>query len=673
MNPNRAPTCSEVRQEGRVQFPIAVNPRDSGHLPSGVDERPATIFRGSSIGCTESLQIGICTQEGLQPLHPASVRSGFQSSNEEQVRPAQSSFASLRITFSSSGGRASTRGRCCVLRRLRSFLLGRSQLRPHTQAMVTQPKPKPDVSLVFQGGGVRGLAHVGALTALCQHVTPVKFGGTSAGAIVAALLAAGADSAALNILMRKTNFRDAFVRKRSIIPLKGLLSQGWGVYDGGAIEEWVEAELRSLLNLSEPVCFKHLRFPLAVVTTDLQLREPRIYRSGLNDNDRVSPVVRRSASIPFFFDSTNDETDGGVLRNFPVELFAEEEEPTIGIRLDSGRATHGPTSLLEFAGAVMETVLTAHDSAAIARAGATVGVVTVPTHGISATDFDLTPAQQTALYNSGLNSVALWLVGDGGRFLADLATAISDSAIEAFQAALAGNGRLDAWAENDANAVAVENFAAEFAALSQTIRMGIGRRLTTARRLVFAQCLNNLGFVLTVRGQAARATSYLQTAVALAPSVSKMHRNLGEALGQWGAQLPRGGQPRIQLLAAAAREVERALDLPDRWLAGTHHSLGWILDEQDNLPGAEASYRKALEAIRAAQNPALHYLDLELRPFVAYNLACVLARQRRPLEALTELRGLTHSERAAASTDPDFESVRATHPQDLEAVLALLP
>ena len=51
----------------------------------------------------------------------------------------------------------------------------------------------PPISLVFAGGGVRALAHVGAVTRLAQekHLdTVTHYAGSSAGAIVAALMAA---------------------------------------------------------------------------------------------------------------------------------------------------------------------------------------------------------------------------------------------------------------------------------------------------------------------------------------------------------------------------------------------------------------------------------------------------------------------------------------------------
>ena len=48
------------------------------------------------------------------------------------------------------------------------------------------------IFVIFQGGGAKGITHVGALQALeDEHLVPVGVAGTSAGAIIAALVAVG--------------------------------------------------------------------------------------------------------------------------------------------------------------------------------------------------------------------------------------------------------------------------------------------------------------------------------------------------------------------------------------------------------------------------------------------------------------------------------------------------
>src|SRR3954453_13731963 len=65
------------------------------------------------------------------------------------------------------------------------------------------------VDLVFEGGGVKGIAMVGALSVLEEHgYKPQNVAGTSAGAIVATLLAAGYTAAELRDLISNQDFSE---------------------------------------------------------------------------------------------------------------------------------------------------------------------------------------------------------------------------------------------------------------------------------------------------------------------------------------------------------------------------------------------------------------------------------------------------------------------------------
>ena len=66
-----------------------------------------------------------------------------------------------------------------------------------------------DINLVLEGGGVRGIALVGALTRFEEEdLNVVSVAGTSAGSIVASLYAAGYSSSDMNDLLMKTSFAD---------------------------------------------------------------------------------------------------------------------------------------------------------------------------------------------------------------------------------------------------------------------------------------------------------------------------------------------------------------------------------------------------------------------------------------------------------------------------------
>lgn len=79
----------------------------------------------------------------------------------------------------------------------------------------------PFKNLVFKGGGVKGIAYVGALKALENAgILPeiTGFAGTSAGAITAALASCKISSDALNTFLSSTNYND-FKDKGSVLSL----------------------------------------------------------------------------------------------------------------------------------------------------------------------------------------------------------------------------------------------------------------------------------------------------------------------------------------------------------------------------------------------------------------------------------------------------------------------
>lgn len=296
--------------------------------------------------------------------------------------------------------------------------------------------------VVLEGGGVKGIGLVGALTALqAGGVTFERFAGTSAGAIVGALAASmtarGESVTPLVEIMRSVDydsFRDeTFLDHFGIIGKATELLVSRAVYSGDAFESWFEQQLAAL-GIST---FADLRMPgaderddirdryrLVVMTSDLTrgqlVRLPwDCHRYGLDpDALSVAAAVRASMSIPFFFppvtigsgDETATVVDGGLLSNFPYDAFDPADghpKPwgTIGIKLSSRagawRVAHPTKTTAEFALAWLETLLAAHDAYHLDDEHAARHTVFVDTFGISAVDFSLSGHDQDRLFESG--------------------------------------------------------------------------------------------------------------------------------------------------------------------------------------------------------------------------------------------------------------------------------
>jgi NTE family protein len=105
------------------------------------------------------------------------------------------------------------------------------------------------VDLVFEGGGVKGIALVGAFSVLEERgYEPQNMAGASAGAIVAALIAAGYDAGELKEIVAKLDydqFKDEAIEDR--FPMGKTLSilKDLGIYEGKAFEEWMRGLLEA--------------------------------------------------------------------------------------------------------------------------------------------------------------------------------------------------------------------------------------------------------------------------------------------------------------------------------------------------------------------------------------------------------------------------------------------
>jgi NTE family protein len=295
---------------------------------------------------------------------------------------------------------------------------------------------------VFEGGGVKGIALVGAASQIeAAGYEFVNLAGTSAGAIVATLLAAGYSAAEVKQTINGINF-STFEDPNLIgrIPYVGALVDeifNKGLYKGDVFLNL----MRDLLAKKGIHTFRDLiqpefagddryRFKVRVVASDISRGRMLVLPQDININDygiapedlEVALAVRMSMSIPFFFEPVKLKdsyiVDGGLLSNFPVELFDSAGVPawpTFGYKLVvSGQAdpTHlvqhpisGPISELA---ALFFTAMEAHDAYYLSN-DKFVRTITIDSLEIGSTDFNLIPAQKEALYQSGVNAAKTFL------------------------------------------------------------------------------------------------------------------------------------------------------------------------------------------------------------------------------------------------------------------------
>ncbi len=297
--------------------------------------------------------------------------------------------------------------------------------------------------LVLEGGGVKALGLAGAVTGLAAagFAFP-RVAGSSAGAVVAclvaALQAAGEPVSRLDDVVRSADvrrFRDrsGIGRVPLVGPVLSLLTRD-GLYDGRYLERFLTGVLgdlgvRTFGDLAIPDDDPAAdglppgrRSRLVVTVSDLSrsrlARLPWDLPSYAAEDLPVARAVRASAAIPFYFRPVRQVTpdgaatwvDGGLLSNFPVELFdrtdsADPRWPTFGVRLRTPprtppetRRVRGP---LQVGLAALDTLLTDQGSAYLDDPCTVARTVFVPSAGVSVVDFDLDDASAERLRRAG--------------------------------------------------------------------------------------------------------------------------------------------------------------------------------------------------------------------------------------------------------------------------------
>lgn len=284
---------------------------------------------------------------------------------------------------------------------------------------------------VFSGGGIKGFALVGALEEVEKHGLVFKrVAGTSAGSIIAALVAAGYKSHQIFDLLEELDLKMFMDPRKSIIPfglLKWLLFY-WrmGLYKGNQLEQWLTEKLAQKgLNTFADLPTQTLRVIASDLTNGQMLVLPDdLPKYGIiPETFPIAKAIRMSCSIPYFFEpvklKSNDGVsvivDGGVLSNFPMWLFDQDHvmksRPVLGMKLTSRsnelkkNNVNNAINLLE---ALFETMMKAHDSRYISRK-LVKDIIFIPTEGISGIDFELTNSEKEKLMKLGRDSASDFL------------------------------------------------------------------------------------------------------------------------------------------------------------------------------------------------------------------------------------------------------------------------
>ncbi|MFO0361372.1 MAG: patatin-like phospholipase family protein [Flavobacteriales bacterium] len=205
------------------------------------------------------------------------------------------------------------------------------------------------VGVVLSGGGATALAHVGFLRVLEENDIPVDYiGGTSMGAVIAAMYASGYSVAEIDSIVHSEEF---------ILMADGEIGDGYKYYysqmdptaemgtikysEGGFITnaiptnlinpvllDWKFMESFSGADAASDYKFDQLMIPFRCIAADVASKRKVVFRDG-----PLSIAVRASITYPFYLPARRVNGallfDGGIYNNFPADIIYKEFLPDV--------------------------------------------------------------------------------------------------------------------------------------------------------------------------------------------------------------------------------------------------------------------------------------------------------------------------------------------------------
>lgn len=205
------------------------------------------------------------------------------------------------------------------------------------------------VGLVLSGGGAKGIAHIGVLKALEENEIPIDYiVGTSMGAVVGGLYAAGFSPVEIETIVRSPSFEQwvngTSTEKYQYNYTKSEDNASWVSLDlildanaGASLNTPIANDLVINFILNEYLGqaaqaadfdFDKLLIPFKSVAANVFTQETVAIDSG-----SIMQAVRSSMAVPFFYRPIKYNNqylfDGGIYDNFPVDIMIDGFKPDL--------------------------------------------------------------------------------------------------------------------------------------------------------------------------------------------------------------------------------------------------------------------------------------------------------------------------------------------------------
>lgn len=190
-------------------------------------------------------------------------------------------------------------------------------------------------NLVFEGGGVKGIAYVGALEKLDEEgilKDIERVAGTSAGAMVAVLVGLGYTAKEIGDILWEINFQNFMDSSWGVIrdTKRFITDYGWykGDFFRNLMADYIEKKTGNGEITFQELADEKKYLDIYLMGADLSTGYSKVFSAAHTPDVKIADAARISMSIPLFFAAVKgvdgDDhvyVDGGLLDNYAIKVF----------------------------------------------------------------------------------------------------------------------------------------------------------------------------------------------------------------------------------------------------------------------------------------------------------------------------------------------------------------
>ena len=274
---------------------------------------------------------------------------------------------------------------------------------------------------VFGGGGIRGLAYIGAVKAFEECGTELNaLAGSSVGAVFAMLYAIGYNASEIKEFFMNFNFnifRDFNVKifEADISVSKGEIFLDW-------LREKIEKKFygeKYKKGNNPPVCFNDLNRDLSILTLDINTNTPYIFSKENTPDDEVALAVRISAGMPGLMKpvqkNENILIDGDLIKTRPAfkiyNNLNNENTRLLELRLEGTRNGDGLKNPFDYLNSVISTIwyLSTEEIYNLYHKNDRYDYIIIDTKDIIMFDFEIDKEKREELIDKGYKTTKYYL------------------------------------------------------------------------------------------------------------------------------------------------------------------------------------------------------------------------------------------------------------------------